>query len=165
MFLSESEFSKVIKWTPLVSIDLCILKGREILVGRRVNPPAKNYFFVPGGRILKLEQKKDALIRILRNELGMTLKNHNHNMMKEMGTYEHFYEDNFFNNNDFGTHYLVMPYLIPYEELKQLDLVIKDEQHSEYSWINIDTIKHCSLKIHSYTLDYLKNPLFKKNTK
>ena len=57
MFLPKDEYSKIIKQTPLVSIDVCILKGRNILLGKRINPPAKDFFFVPGGRIFKSEFK------------------------------------------------------------------------------------------------------------
>ena len=49
------------------------MKGRKILLGKRKNPPAKNFFFVPGGRIFKSELKKHAFKRILKNELGFSL--------------------------------------------------------------------------------------------
>ena len=87
---------------------MCILKGRKILLGKRKNPPAKNFFFVPGGRIFKSELKKNAFKRILNNELGFSLKKGHYESVKELGCYEHFYEDNFLDNKDFSTHYLVL---------------------------------------------------------
>ena len=61
MFLSKSDFSIVISKTPLIAIDLCIVKDKKILLGKRINPPAKDFFFVPGSRILKDETIKKLL--------------------------------------------------------------------------------------------------------
>jgi len=65
--LNEENFSSVIKSTPLISIDLIVrnLKG-EVFLGNRVNDPAKDYWFVPGGRIFKDETRAQAFSRILR---------------------------------------------------------------------------------------------------
>ncbi len=55
-FLEKDTFTKVIDCTPLISIDLVIENSSsEILLGYRNNRPAKGYWFVPGGRILKDE--------------------------------------------------------------------------------------------------------------
>ena len=35
----------------MITIDLCITNNEKILLGKRNNPPAKNFYFVPGGRI------------------------------------------------------------------------------------------------------------------
>ena len=112
MFLSDSTFSLVVKNTPLIAIDLCILKENMILVGKRINSPAKNYFFVPGGRIFKSELKKNALKRILKSELGLTFKKDHEKFVENLGIYEHFYDDNFLGEKDFGTHYVVIAYLL-----------------------------------------------------
>ena len=155
MFLSESDFSEVIRNTPLVSIDLCILKGREILLGKRINSPAKDFFFVPGGRILKSESKKDTLKRILRNELGLSI-NVKNKQIKFLGVFEHFYKENFFGNNEFGTHYVVLAYLIPFEILTKISNKKIKDQHSEYLWLNIDNKSKYENIIHLNSLEYFK---------
>ena len=162
MFLPKDEFAKVIKTTPLVSIDLCILKGREILLGKRINAPAKDFFFVPGGRICKSEFMKTAFERILKTELGFALKKDHYKFVKNLGCYEHIYKDNFLGNDDFSTHYIVIAYLISYEYLLKDFSEKKSEQHSDYSWLNIDELNSSSLKIHPNTLEYFTNPLLKK---
>ena len=166
MFLSKPNFAEIVRNTPLVSIDLCILKGRKILLGKRLNPPAENFFFVPGGRIYKSELKKDSLKRILRDELGFTLKTNHEEFIRDLGSYEHFYNNNFMNNKNFGTHYVVLAFLIPYKYLiKNINQKIH-EQHSEYIWVDLENIKDNDLNIHQYTLQYFKNPIlqnFKEN--
>ena len=49
MYLKKEEFLETIKNTPLVAIDLIIENDSgEILLGKRNNNPAKNFWFVPG---------------------------------------------------------------------------------------------------------------------
>ena len=161
MFLSSSDFSQVIKTAPLVSIDLCILREKSILLGKRTNPPAKDYFFVPGGRILKSERIKKALNRILKNEIGMILKENNYKFIKNLGIYEHFYEDNFLDNKSFSTHYIVLAFLVPYNSLIKFDKFRPDIQHSQFIWQNMKTITKSPYKIHKYTLNYTNNRTLK----
>ena len=161
MFLSNSVFANIVKYTPLVAIDLVIYKRREILIGKRLNSPAKDFFFVPGGRIYKNELRKRAFLRILMHELGMKIRNDHDKFIKEIGFYEHFYDDNFLGNKEFGTHYLVIVYLIPHQSLISTKSENKYEQHSEFIWLDIDKIDESNLPIHIYTKEYLKNPILK----
>ena len=64
MFLSESDFVKIVTQTPLVSIDLCILNKNKILLGKRLNSPAKDFFFIPDGRIYKSELIQNELKKL-----------------------------------------------------------------------------------------------------
>ena len=159
MILSKSDFSNVITNAPLIAIDLCIVKNKKLLLGKRINPPAKDFFFVPGGRIFKSEKIKNAFERILENELGFNIKKNQTKSVKKLGIYEHFYDNNFLDNKEFSTHYIVIAYLIPHELLTKGVGKIKKTQHSEYIWIDIDNKDNYSLKIHKYVFEYLKNPL------
>jgi colanic acid biosynthesis protein WcaH len=161
MYLSQTDFSSLIKVSPLISIDLCILRDREILLGRRKNSPAKNYFFVPGGRIFKSELKKNALIRLLKNELGYSVKTDFDKFIKFLGVYEHFYSDNFLDNSEFNTHYVVLAYLIPYEYLIQVNKEVDKSQHSEYIWYQLDAPNSNEYLIHKYAMEYFKHPILK----
>lgn len=160
MFLSEFDFSRIVRQTPLVSIDLCILKNNKILVGKRINSPAKDFFFVPGGRIYKSELRENTLKRVLRDELGYYIKVDKFESILEMGSYEHFYDDNFLGNKNFNTHYIVLAYLLPFEILqKNKNLKISD-QHTQYKWIKINEVNKKCKNIHQNTLNYLKHPIF-----
>jgi len=66
--LSHSDLNTVIRLAPLVAIDLIIRDPQDrILLGLRNNEPAKGYFFVPGGIILKDEPLAEAFVRIMKN--------------------------------------------------------------------------------------------------
>ena len=147
MFLDNKTFSSIIQNTPLISIDLIVKnKQDQILLGKRVNKPAKDFWFVPGGRIFKDETLNDAFTRIVKEELGINLKKDDANFH---GIYEHFYDDNVF-NNEFSTHYIVLAHEI------QIDDIIKtNNQHSQYKWFNKDNLLNDS-NVHKYTKDYFK---------
>ncbi|MFZ9336231.1 MAG: biopolymer transporter ExbD [Burkholderiaceae bacterium] len=54
--LPENLFRSVVAHAPLVAIDLVVQdRQRRVLLGWRRNPPARGYWFVPGGRVRKDE--------------------------------------------------------------------------------------------------------------
>ncbi len=149
-FLPEADFKNIVEHTVLVAADLIIYnKKREVLLGLRNNAPAKDFWFVPGGRIFKGERVLDGLSRIAKNELGITLiENSNLNFK---GVYEHFYPDSFWPNTDLQTHYLILAY-----EICLNDDVLSyhaDNQHSSLKFFSIkDLLK--SENVHQYTKNY-----------
>ena len=65
MKLDSATFLKIVELTPLVSIDLIVFNDKdEVLLGYRKNRPARDSWFVPGGKILKDERIHQAFRRI-----------------------------------------------------------------------------------------------------
>ena len=133
MWLSDETFKSVIQHTPLISIDLIVRNEQgKVLLGKRVNAPAKGYWFVPGGRVRKNETLDDAFVRLVKEELGIE-SGITRADAKFLGVFEHFYDDCVF-GNDVSTHYIVLGYLI---ELSKNNICInKSSQHLEFSWFN-----------------------------
>ena len=152
MYLPKNDFIEIVKRTPLVAIDLCIIKEQKILLGCRNNSPAKSYFFVPGGRIMKNEKIEQSIERITREEIGYELKKNNNEFI---GVYEHFYDDNFLGNTEFNTHYIILAFLIHYSGLKKLKNRPTDEQHSQYIWHDYRSDNKHNYRIHPYTMRYI----------
>lgn len=76
--LDLNTFKIVVDNTPLISIDFIIKNSdSKILLGKRVNKPAKDYLFTLGGRVYKNEKLNDAKQRILKEEVGLDIKNYN----------------------------------------------------------------------------------------
>ena len=74
MWLDLPTFNTVVASTPLVAIDLVVMKpGGETLLGLRVNRPAYGFWFVPGGRVQKNESLDSAFRRLTQEELGARL--------------------------------------------------------------------------------------------
>lgn len=149
MKLALPDFKQIIKNTPLVSIDLVIEDpdGR-ILLGWRSNAPAKGYWFVPGGRIVKDEHFGDAFQRIAKTELGLKLSFEDANFL---GVFEHIYpNDNFAGEAGYGTHYIVLAYRIKLNEALES---LPDEQHEDYWWASMDELLE-DPNVHENTKNY-----------
>jgi len=130
--LSNDEFKSIIKRTPLVAFDMIIEYDNKILLGKRINEPAKGFYFIPGGRILKNESLALACKRLTQVELGFEI-----NFKKfifHMNT-EHIYDNNFF-NDEFKTHYVCLcyKYQLNKEEYQKINI---DSQHEETKWMSL----------------------------
>jgi colanic acid biosynthesis protein WcaH len=148
MFLDKQTFSTVIKSTPLVSIDLVVKNNRgQTLLGQRLNKPAKGFWFVPGGRILKNEALATAFKRLTTEELG---EEFNIEQASLLGPYDHFYDDNVF-GDEFTTHYVAIAYVLVIDhELSRLPM---DLQHGQYQWFDIDSLASND-QVHINTKNY-----------
>ncbi|MGB5118801.1 MAG: GDP-mannose mannosyl hydrolase [Providencia rettgeri] len=158
MFLDESTFSTVIESTPLVSIDLVVINAQgQALLGKRLNRPAKDYWFVPGGRILKNEALADAFKRLTRDELGQAFTIEQASLL---GPFDHFYDDYVF-GDEVTTHYVAIAFILKLEyELANLPL---DVQHGGYQWFDIlHLMIDDSVHLHTkWYFDKHKTDLFK----
>jgi colanic acid biosynthesis protein WcaH len=146
--LSENIFKIVIDSTPLLSLDFVVRNlGGKVLLGRRTNSPASEFWFVPGGRVLKNEILKQAYSRLLQSELAIS-----DTKAKFLGVYQHFYADSFF-AEDISTHYLVLAYELFFSGSIEK---IPKEQHSGYRWFQVDEllVDPC---VHEHTKAYFQS--------
>ena len=145
-FLPAADFATVIRSTPLVSIDLILVRpDGSVLVGRRQNEPAKGCWFVPGGRIRKNERLDAAFRRLLRAETGLEGERKAAHLL---GVYEHLYDTNALGDGTFGTHYVVLGYRL---DVAADAPIVADAQHAEFRW--------------RQPADLLADPLVHQNTK
>ena len=133
MWLPDEIFKSIIQHTPLISIDLIVRNEQgEVLLGKRVNAPAKGYWFVPGGRVRKNETLDDAFIRLVKEELGIE-SGVTRTDAKFLGVFEHFYDDCMF-GDDVSTHYVVIAYQLVIKIKTCINLYFT--QHEKYMWLN-----------------------------
>ncbi|MBK8162758.1 MAG: GDP-mannose mannosyl hydrolase [Gammaproteobacteria bacterium] len=146
--LTREEFARVVRSTPLVSIDLVVRdQARRMLLGLRENRPAQGYWFVPGGRIGKDEHIEQAFRRISCMELGRALTLAD---ARFIGVYEHLYDDNFAGESGFGTHYIVLAYAV---DGAAADFDLPLDQHSRYEWMaESDVLSRTD--VHPYVRNY-----------
>lgn len=150
MWLTDEIFKSVIQHTPLISIDLIVRNEQdEVLLGKRVNAPAKGYWFVPGGRVRKNETLDDAFVRLVREELGIE-SGITRADAKFLGIFEHFYDDSVFEEN-IKTHYIVLAYII--DRVKSIDSLIFMSQHEEKKWRMPKDLG----SVNSYVMQYFKD--------
>jgi len=145
--LEKEIFKTIVRNTPLVSIDLCIVCDGKILLGKRKNDPLKGFFFTPGGRILKNEAQINCLKRVAKSELGL-----NFGDIKQaelMGVWDHFYENSVF-GNEISTHYVNLPYCIYYDQRPEIML---DDQHEAFEWFDLSKVANGN-NFHKYMQSY-----------
>ncbi|MBI4962569.1 MAG: GDP-mannose mannosyl hydrolase [Desulfomonile tiedjei] len=150
--LSDEEFGEVIRNAPLVSIDRVVRNPRnEVFLALRKNHPAKNYWFVPGGRILKNEAIDEAFQRLASTELGLELDFKDAHLL---GAFDHFYETNRFGIEGFGTHYVVLGYEI---KISKTFTLPENDEHSEYKWLDISDLLN-DRRVHPNTKAFFCSP-------
>ncbi|MDZ7819168.1 MAG: GDP-mannose mannosyl hydrolase [Aliarcobacter sp.] len=147
--LDLNTFKTVVDNTPLISIDFIVKNSdNKILLGKRVNEPAKNHLFTLGGRVYKNEKLNDAKKRILKDELGLNIDEYTSNFI---GVFEHFYQNSFVDDN-ISTHYVNLAYEIHVSYIQDLPKA----QHNSYIWLSLDELIN-SNEVHKYVKDYFKN--------
>lgn len=150
MYLDNATFLTVIDLVPLFAMDLVVMNEHdEILLGKRLNRPAKNFWFVPGGRVYKNESLKQAFKRLTLDELGLEVE-----MQKTrlLGIFEHFYEDNVFGEG-VSTHYINAPHFFRIKKAELVDLPL-GSQHESYQWLKLGDIVN-QADVHENTKAYL----------
>ena len=145
--LDAKTFKTVIKNTPLVSIDLCLVYDGQLLLGKRTNEPLKGEWFTPGGRIHKNETWKDALLRIAEVELG--LRGISVEGFSLMGMWDHFYNNSAV-DRDLSTHYVNLPHYVRFKSKPEITL---DDQHGEFEWFDLSVVSNDE-KFHPYMRNY-----------
>ena len=153
--LSDDTFLGVVAATPLVSVDLVVLRhASEILLGQRTNRPAQGFWFVPGGRIRKNETIQSALTRVAQQELGLSILALPQ-APRLMGAFDHFYADCFAGSEQqmgISTHYVALGHLLPVPAHFALPSV--DKQHAELRWWSLDQALNCA-SVHPLTKLYI----------
>jgi colanic acid biosynthesis protein WcaH len=147
IMLEKEAFKTVVKNTPLVSIDICIVWDGKILLGKRKNDPLKGFFFTPGGRILKNEAHIDCLNRVASSELGLIVGDIK--QAELMGVWDHFYENSIFGEG-VSTHYVNLPHCIHYDQRPD---ILLDEQHEAFEWFDLNKVANGN-EFHRYMKSY-----------
>ena len=148
--LSHADLRAVVRLAPLVAIDLIIRNARhEVLLGLRNNEPAKGFYFVPGGMVLKNERLREAFARLVKNETNYSAKFEDARLL---GAYEHFYANNRFGDDGYGTHYVALGYALKIDDAAALK---SDPQHSELRWWNVRDLL-ASEKVHENAKAYFR---------
>ena len=159
-FLLSTDFERAVDALPLVSVDWVLLNpAGQILLGQRLNAPARYWWFTPGGRVRKNEPLSRCLQRVAFAELG--LQANDVHSAKLMGVWDHFYEDSAF-STEVSTHYVNLPYVIRLDHMLKLS-ALPLEQHSAWRWQDVQAAA-VSHDVHPYVQIYadwvLKERLF-----
>lgn len=150
--LTIHEQAQIVRLAPLVSIDLIIRdRNHHVLLGLRSNAPARQFYFVPGGRIWKGERLAEAFAQISKVETQCELSLGNARLL---GVHDHIYSDNAFGESGYGTHYVAIGYEVQIPDGMHIQA---DDQHSNFCWMSKSELLQ-SPAVHSYTKAYFGRP-------
>lgn len=90
--IPEHLYKKIVEHMPICCVDIVFKVGKEVYLFKRAHQPAKNEWWLIGGRILKGERLKDAVLRKAKEEIGVDAK-----ILKVIGVYETFFPESRFN--------------------------------------------------------------------
>ena len=165
-YLNSTDFARAIDLCPIVAIDFLVTSIKEdgsflVLLGKRKNPPAKNFWFTPGGRVRKGESISAASTRIFNDEFGINLTKVLSDRLSLVGLFDHFYDDSPLAAN-LSSHYVDVLYSLsltecPEEFLEKIKR--QNNQHDEWKWVS-RSISEKNNMIHPYVEEMIS--YFKK---
>ena len=159
MTIPQPEFDDIRRLVPLVAIDLIVqdADGRALL-GRRKNEPAKDSWFVPGGRIKKDERLAGAFARIVAEELRGPKRGISADINEAtfLGVSEHHYPAGEHVQIDGSVHYVVLNYRViaSKDDIAELP----DAQHVTWKWFDIQTLLDDG-EVHQNVKDYFNRTI------
>ncbi|TKS58499.1 MAG: NUDIX domain-containing protein [Nitrospira sp.] len=83
------QYKQILAVLPILCVDVIITNSRgEYLLVKRKGEPLKGQWWVIGGRVLKGETLEQAVVRKVKTEVGLTLRN-----LRTVGYYEEVFPD------------------------------------------------------------------------
>lgn len=145
--IPEPLYREILRVLPIICVDAIARRpdGRFLLV-RRCNEPLKGDWWVVGGRILQGEKAVDAVLRKLKEEVGLTALS----PPRFVGMYEDLFDRNAFEAMPYHTLSLV------YEVQVEDSGISLDEQSDAFRWN--DTLPSRFEVLSSIPREYLRKP-------
>jgi colanic acid biosynthesis protein WcaH len=138
-------YQQILEHMPIVCMDFVLMHNGKVLLTYRDNEPAKNQWWIQGGRVLKNETLIDAVHRKAKQEIGISVK-----IIKKIGAYEFFDENSNLPEVKTGVHSLAACFLVM--PCNEDDKIKFDTQHSKLKWID-----HVEEDLHQYVKDVLSD--------
>ncbi len=112
---------------PIVCVDIIITNGKEVLLVKRNEEPAKGLWWLPGGRLFKNENLEKCALRKAKEEAGVEAE-----IVRKIGFYETFFEKHSVGEIKNGYHTINVCFLL---KAKSSDVVL-DKTSGSFRWIS-----------------------------
>ena len=97
MSITPEMFKKFLSALPMATVNILITRNSpydEVLLVKRLNEPAKDAWYTPGGIIRKGEDVEESALRICKDETGLNVK-----LTRLLGVYNEHWEKGYFTEN------------------------------------------------------------------
>ena len=102
--LREKEFTAIFKKVPRLVVDGIITTPAGILFAKRDIEPWKGMWHIPGGTVRLNERLEEAVVRVIHEETGLTIK-----AGKPLGSIEYIYAKKGIHNHSVSVVFLATP--------------------------------------------------------
>lgn len=143
-YISSDLYTNFLERMPQVCVDIFLEKKGKVLLAKRNNEPARGEWFWSRGRLFKGEELNEAVHRIGKEELGISV-----NIVRRLGVYNHFWETSPFEDVD-SVHTVNIVYRVRSKE--NIENIILDDQHEDYKFVS-----EIDCDFHVYVKKYLKD--------
>jgi len=126
--IPQELYEQILENMPICCLDIIVYRNKKILLVRRKNKPAKDNWWVLGGRLLKREKLKEGVKRKVKEEAGIQIDE-----PEFVGVQEYFSKDSKFDNVRTGTHTIGLIFKC---ELKNNQEIKLDSTSSDFKWID-----------------------------
>ena len=135
-------YRKIVDMMPICCVDALFKSGNKLFLFKRAYEPAKNKWWIIGGRVLKGESLKDAMIRKVKEEIGVDVK-----ILKMIGVYETIFPISRFdiNNRKIGAHTISICFLVEPNK-KNFKLRLNEEYNGYKTIARLDKSFHPYIK-------------------
>ena len=117
--IDKKQYDEIVKVMPIVSTDIVVINKGNVLLVKRNNIPAKDLWWLPGGRIRKWESPIDTAKRELLEETGINASD-----LKFIGTKSVLFRKE-------GFHFLVFIFVVYLDKTPEIKL---DDESSKFKW-------------------------------
>ena len=127
--IPNDKYKEILDSMPICCADIIIHYNNKVLLVKRKNHASKGEWWIPGGRVLKNEKLKDAALRKIKQETGLS----NFELKEETTVHEYFSKDGIFPDLKTGTHNIGVIFIASIKDNQEIKL---DNQGSEFKWID-----------------------------
>lgn len=133
VMIAKETFQNILRLLPILTVDVLPFNQdfSEVLLFKRVNRPAKNEYFSPGGRLLKNEEVLEGARRQCKRELGLEIEKED---LLPGGVIDEIWEESAFEGVNYHSVNIFFGYVLSAAQFSCLTL---DEQHEEYKWFSV----------------------------
>src|SRR3989344_3692653 len=80
-------YQQILENMPIFCIDIVLYHNNQVFLTYRTQEPAKDQWWIQGGRVFKNETFAEAVQRLAKREIGIEV-----DIIKQIGTYEVFFK-------------------------------------------------------------------------
>ena len=128
-FIPDKIYQQIVDIIPICCIDGVVVQNGKVLLVKRKQDPENGKWWFPGGRLLKHETLQQAVIRKVKEEVGIDVE-----IIRKIDVYDYRNDRTSFEDVTSGIHAISVNFVVkPIDSTVEISL---DDTSSEFRWID-----------------------------